>query len=208
MALRLSPRSLFHSYLSELRGIQAQVGGKRIKRLPFNLSLRDWNLYFFSKQGTEKYNCNIYCNKFDRHKKVKKDLGNKYIGTEYLWDLCWFKEDPDSLELVLEQEMDPEFTIPVQDNSTWWDFTKVMFACAQSMRVFIGRAIPRNFEGVSKESADYYAKTACCKENRGLLLILIHRAGDEMTICGWELTKDGEPILLKRENSIKYSGKV
>ena len=211
MALRLSPRSLFHSYLSELRTIQERAGGKQINNLPYDLYLRDWNLYFFSKQGTEKYNCSVYCNKFDRHKKVKKDLGNKYIGKEYLWDLCWFRENPDSLELVLEQECNSVLSGREKDeySDAWQDFSKIMFACAKSIRVFIGRSIPKNFDNVAEACADYYCKTTCCKENRGFLLILIHQARTEigdMKIGGWELTKDGRAILLKKENSINYSG--
>lgn len=218
MKTELSPEVLFCKYIGALKDKD-----NRIRKLEHKLRLRNWNLYFFAKEGMKNQHYDVWCNKLGKFPSVKNEL-KKYgkdngkderLEThEFLWDLCWAKrhecidkEDEDFLALVLEQELNDWVTSKVGEEA-WWDFTKILYAEVTTMRVFIGRSSKQGFKTFPEQYADYYRKVHC--SDVGLLLMLINwtTRSKVLTIRGWELTKSGEAKPLGDERTFAYSGKV
>jgi hypothetical protein len=209
-----SPKALFDKYI---KGVEKYAKDRRIEGQKANLSLRNWNLYFFAKEGINN-DYAVWCQKLGRGrlKSVVSELHGEVETLEFLWDLCWAKrneyinrDNEEFLALVLEQELNDWVTPKSHREEAWWDFTKILFAEVRVMRVFIGKSSNQGFETAPKEYADYYKKVDC--RDVGLLLILINwRKGNKnLTIGGWELTKSGEAKPLVAEpRTFEYSGKV
>ena len=210
MESRLSPEVLFGRYI---RALKEWYKDNEIKRLEPKLKLRNWNLHFFAREGVRNHDYAVWCQKLGRLKSVKSEFGDRMVGQEYLWDLCWAQPEEyidrdkrDFLALVLEQELNDwvtPFESPRED--AWWDFTKILFADVTVMKVFIGRSSKKGFQTIPGKYAEYYEKV-CCRENVGLLLILINWKSKVFTIGGWELTKSGEAKQLGSEVTFVHSG--